>query len=250
MLRRGTALGVVALMLAACAGEPPAALPDQASVSATDDRAATAQAFFSAYGGGDAGPLIEQSSPGSPARAYAEYWGEVVRAERTSSVPERVDVTGSAATLAYQDGSSYAFDDLEFDWRGRLVSWVNVPGGALARRIVSRPRAFELGPLRIRVLHQFRTPDGDLRVTMVVRNVGRAHTNLARRTPRSYASPAGRRSVVTIGSGEHTGVVPLAAGEEAAVLVSAERAEPGGRLGLLAYDDRDSAQEEILVRLP
>jgi hypothetical protein len=222
---------------------PPGAEPDGA-------QSRVVRTFFSAYGGPDAAPLIESSSPGGPARAYAQYWSEVIRSGRTSAVAERVDATADEATLTYQDGSAYRFVDLQFDPRNRLVSWDGVPGGALERRIVATKRTARLGPLLLRVLHQFRTPDGDLRVTMAVRNAGGGDVNLARRTPRSYATPGGGRRVVTIGSGPHTGVVPLPAGSRAVVLVAALRAEPGGRLALLAYDDREVPLGEVVVELP
>lgn len=248
----------IALVLTGCGGSPAAEVttppttaplgppsPGTGLVPDTDLSGATV-AYLTAWAANDVATMVGNSAPGSPARGYARYWGDVYRAGRLDSGTAELMLGHRSAVLTYPDAAIYrmtAFVD-----RGGLVTWSARPGGPLGPRMVSGPPvSTHLGGVRVTALRQYVNTESGLRVSLKLRNSSTARRDI--QIP-SYVSAGGVRRDAAVGSDGRTGVVPLSSGSRSAALVAAEAARPGGRLLVRVYDRTGAPVGEARLALP
>lgn len=219
----------------------------QTSTDPDTDLAAGTVAYLKAWAANDVATMIRNSAPGSPARHYASYWGDVYAAGRLDSGSARLTVRRDSATLTYPEGAAYRMAEFENGPDG-LVTWSARPGGPLAPRIVAdAPVSVRVGGLRVTSGIQYVNSDSSLRISVRVSNPGEQRRDIE--TP-VYTSPDGRRSTASIGSGGRTGVVPVKAGSRMFALVSAADASVGGRLQIKVYDAAGQPRGVAVMLLP
>jgi hypothetical protein len=254
-MRIALMLGLTVVMTG-CAGAPSDGVPAQPATSAVtsaDPRAAPGTelpaatvAYLKAWAANDVATMIGNSAPGSPARAYAEYWGDVYRAGRLDTGTAELKLGPRSATLTYDDGTTYRM--VGFADHDGLVTWSARPGGGLGPRIVAGPAASQrVGGVRVTALRQYVNSESGLRVSLRLRNSASARRDVE--TP-GYVSPDGSRSPAAVGSGGRTGVVPTAPGSRSAALVSVPHARPGGRLVVRVYGRTGRPRYRTLLELP
>ncbi len=235
-------------LLAACSGDGPAGVDAPQSSQGPVRAGERLSAYFAAWAANEPNDMIRNSAPGSPARSYARYWSDLLRAGRVDAAAAQVEVRADRAILRYEDGTEYVLADVATDPRGRVVTWRTDPGGPLARRIVAGPaKAVEVGPAVVVVRRQYRNSEGGLRITMAVRNTT---DQTARLGLRAYVSRDGRRLPGSLGSGGSTGEVAVPGRDRAAVVAAVPGARPGGSLVLYAYARDRQVPQSARVELP
>lgn len=204
-------------------------------------------AYLRAWAANDVATMVRNSELGAPARTFARYWHDVYRAGRLDAGQAEVELAADRVTLTYADGTTYAITQVQVSDAG-LVTWSARPGGPLASRIVAGPAvAARVGRVTVRALRQYVNSDGDLRVSLQIRNDAAARRDLF---ARGYRSPDGRPSTATVGFGGATGVIRVPGGAAVRALVSVERTSPGGRLTLVVVDGRGTHQGSVVLSLP
>ena len=256
MRYRLCALGaVLTLALSGCGGstadpiDPDAAGPPAPSTttSPSTNLTDTTVAYLKAWAANDVATMVRNSAPGTPARGYADYWGDVYAAGRLDSGAAQLRVRRESATLTYSDGTTYRLSGFEADTTG-LVTWAARPGGALAPRIVTGPPvSTRVAGLRITARIQYLNSESGLRISLRVGNAGDARRDF--QTP-VYTSPDGHRSTAAAGSGGRTGIVRVGPGSDLTALVAAADAAPGGRLQIRVYNAVGSPLGSAVLTLP
>lgn len=241
-----TAIVFMTISLSSCASSGSTTQGSSEPTPAFDTEA-TVTDYFEGWSNGDPTAMVKASSPGSPAREYAEYRGLLDRMGGTSALPE-VTTTAQEAVLTYSvDDTTVTNSNFMFDDGGLLLTWTSKPGGPLARRIVTKPKKARLGSVKIQYLQQYRDPDGALWVTL--KAVNKAN-QLARVVPNGYVSPSGRQSTATIGTADSSGVLDVLPKATVLGYVKAERGDPGGRLSIYTFNDSGMTTAEDVVQLP
>jgi len=240
-IRTGIAImGMAGFLVAGCSSSQ-----DDATSGADSPVAQTVRTYFDATANRQFEEAAATSNPGSPARAYAEFFkNQALVGIPDSEVPSTVTTSASEATLTDPDGTTTSYGTFEFGPAGLLNTWTSTPGGPLAPRIDGTDIDVPLGLINVRILGQYQYGTGGLGIVVTVSNPTNEEVSLL---TRSYVSPDGVQRSTEIQSGSTSGSVWLEPKATAYALIYAADSTPRGRLALASgtTDGRKIADKTI-----